>query len=686
MADGKPGRPSKADELAAIHFEALEEFGRAYDAVWEDRKACREDRLFVDVTGQQWAGTLGEQFENKLKFEVNKVSLGVQRIINEYRNNRVSIFFVPKDGSESRLSDVCSGLMRADEEASQADEAKDNAFEEAVKGGFGAFRLRAQYEDEDDLESEAQTVRLEPIFDADQCVFFDADARRQDKADSKRCWVLTPITLAKYKKDYGKTPTGWPRGLPRSSFQWQVADTIYLAEYYKVEESETKVYDYESLTGDKESLTAEQIEDDSSLQRDLEARGFVLKKVRRVRAREVSKYLMSGGEILEDSGVIAGQHIPIIPVYGRRSIVDGVEHCAGHVRNAKDPQRLMNMIRSKLGEIAAQSSAEVPIFDPDQMTDPNVRAMWEEQPVKNRPYLLAQTLRDADGKVLTSGPTSYTKPPQIPPALAALAQMAEVDLQDVLGNQQNAEEIQPNTSGKAVELVQQRLDMQTYIYISNFAKAMQRAAKVWLSMKQATVVEPGRKLKMIGPAGNASTIEMLRKTVGKDGALEVENDLSKAHMDVTSEVGPSSSTKRSAVVRALTGLLGLTADPETHGILTASVLQNIEGEGLAGVNEYFRKKMVRQGVTEPSDADRDWLTAEQRNKQPDPNAAYLLASADKEKAQTGKIVADTKLSEAKTIETLAGVGLEQKAHALAVAQAVQGENRAARQNSQPLST
>jgi hypothetical protein len=38
------------------------------------------------------------QFENKPKLEVNKIALSVIRIINEYRNNRVTVDFTSKDG------------------------------------------------------------------------------------------------------------------------------------------------------------------------------------------------------------------------------------------------------------------------------------------------------------------------------------------------------------------------------------------------------------------------------------------------------------------------------------------------------------------------------------------------------------------------------------------------------------
>ena len=58
---------------------------------------------------------------------------------------------------------------------------------------------------------------------------------------------------------------------------------------------------------------------------------------------------MSGSKVLEDCGYIAGPNIPIAPMYGKRWFISGIERFMGHVRLAKDVQRLANVLRSKLG-------------------------------------------------------------------------------------------------------------------------------------------------------------------------------------------------------------------------------------------------------------------------------------------------------------------------------------------------
>lgn len=194
----------KEERLNAIHEAALSDFDKIQTSLRFERQQCLEDRRFYSIAGAQWEGRLGEQFTNKPKFEVNKVHLSVIRIINEYRNNRISVSFVTKDGKDAdSTAETCADLFRSDEQDSTAEEAYDNAFEEAVGGGFGAFRLRSKYEDEEDDENEYQRICIEPIYDADSCVFFDLNAKRQDKSDANFAFVLSAMTYDAFEDEWG---------------------------------------------------------------------------------------------------------------------------------------------------------------------------------------------------------------------------------------------------------------------------------------------------------------------------------------------------------------------------------------------------------------------------------------------------------------------------------------------------
>jgi hypothetical protein len=672
---------TKQERLASVHEDARVEFNNIQSSMRDERLQCLEDRRFYSIAGAQWEGNLAEQFNNKPRFEVNKIHLSVMRIINEYRNNRITVDFISKDGNDNdKLADTCDMLFRADEQDSCADEAYDNAFEEAVGGGFGAFRLRTVYEDEYDDENDHQRIRIEPIYDADSTVFFDMDAKRQDKSDARMCFVLTAMTRDAYRAEWNDDPDSWPKEIHQNEFDWSTPDMVYVAEVYRVEEGSELIRVFQTMDGEEVRHSERDFEADPELEAMLSATGAVEVRQKRVKRRKVHKYIMSGSQILEDSGYISGTEIPIVPVYGKRWFIDNVERCMGHVRMAKDAQRLKNMQLSRLGEISALSTIEKPLFTPEQVA--GFEVMWAEDNLKNYPYLLLNTVTDANGSEVMAGPIGYTKPPQVPPALAGLLQITEQDISDLLGNQQGGEQIVSNISGKAVELIQNRLDMQTFIYMSNMSKGIKRCGEIWLSMAKDIMVESGRKVKGVGAQNELSTIELGQPVMNQEtGQIEYENDLSKAKFDVAVDVGPSSESKRAATVRSLMGMMQLATDPETQQVLASMAMMNMEGEGISDVRDFFRKRLIRMGVIKPTDTEQQELVQElqQAQSQPDPQATYLQAAAQEATAKAGKAQADAQLTlakteetKAKTAETLANIDQSARSNVVDTAQKLQG--------------
>ena len=669
-------RMSKEQYLNNLHSDALAQFNDIQTALRDERLQCLQDRRFYSLAGSQWEGPLWDIYENKPRFEVNKIHLSVIRIINEYRNNRITVDYTPKPGQDDKLAETCDGLYRADEKDSVADEAYDNAFEEAVGGGFGAWRLRNVYEDDEDEDNERQRILIEPIFDADSSVFFDLNAKRQDKSDARFAFVVTSMTRASYKEEWGDDPTDWPKIIHQYEFDWCTPDVVYVAEYYKVEDVTETVRIFRAIDGTEERYRQADFDADPALEETLAAIGSQEVRQRKIKSRRVHKYIMSGGKILEDAGYIAGKEIPIVPVYGKRWFVDNVERCMGQVRLAKDAQRLKNMQLSKLGEISALSSVEKPILTPEQVTGHQV--MWADDNIRNYPYLLINPITGPDGSQQVSGPVAYTRSPQIPPAMAALMQITEQDMQDILGSSQQADKMVSNISGKAIEMIQTRLDMQTFIYMSNFAKGMQRCGEIWLSMARDIYVEEGRKMKTIGPNEEIGMVELMKPMVSDTGEVVMENDLSRAKFDVNVEVGPSSTSKRAATVRALTGMMAITDDPQTKQVLQAMAMMNMEGEGISDVRDYFRKQLVRMGVVKPTEQEQEEMMVELQGQPEDPNKIFLQAAAEeaiakaaKARADTVKTVADAGLSRARTAETLAKTGVQEQNMALTAIEAEQ---------------
>lgn len=640
------------DKLLQVHERAMRGFDATFAPQRDNRMQCLEDRRFAFVTGAQWEDNLGEQFENRPKFEVNKISLAVTRLFSEYRNNRISVNFKCKDSAaDTDTADNLNGLYRADEQDSNGQEAYDAAFEEAVAGGVGAWKLTTKYEDDSDEDDDRQRIVIEPIFDADQTVFFDISAKRQDKADAKRAWHVVSMTPDEYEERFDKSPSSFDEAQTLRQYDWVKPDFVRVAEYYEVEEVKQKVAFYQLDAGDKPDIVklneSELDADDLAEQIDsLTTQGYYRARVKTIKARKVHLYIIDCQEVLEDLGYIAGKYIPIIPVYGKRMFIDGVERMFGHVRLAKDPQQIYNVITSALVEIAASGYKQKPILTPEQIA--GHEGMWVDDAVQDYPYLLINQITDSNGQKLPPAPMAYTQPPMLPPAMTALIQVAGADIAELTGNQAQADKMVSNIATETVEKIHDRLDMQAFIYMDNMAKAMRHSGCVWLSMAQELYDEDGREMRAVWHDDTEDTIKINEPTT-QDGAMVYKNNLSSGRYDVAVDVGASFASSREKTVSNLIKMLPVTPDPELQAAMSATIVYNLDGEGLSDLAKFGRKKLLAMGAAEPTD-DEKKKQAEQAQAAANapPNAQTQLMQKMGEEAEANAVAA-----RAKTAQTLA---------------------------------
>ncbi len=133
---------------------------------------------------------------------------------------------------------------------------------------------------------------------------------------------------------------------------------------------------------------------------------------------------------------------------------------------------------SKLGEISALTPIEKPIFLPEQVAGHEM--MWAEDNLKNYPYLLVN-LRDANGNEMASGAIGHTKPPQIPQAMAALRRSPSRTCRTFSAAKKLAKRWFRTLAARRSNWIQSRPDMQSFIYMSNMAKAVKRSGEIWLN-------------------------------------------------------------------------------------------------------------------------------------------------------------------------------------------------------------
>lgn len=666
-----------AETLEKKHERVMLRFDRAYSPQQDVREKCVEATRFARVPGGQWEGStaagtkLDDQFEKYPKFEINKVATELNRIISEYRNNRITVKFRPGDREASEeLANKLNGLFRADYEETDGGEACDNAFDDAATGGFGCFRLTSMLVNEYDPMDERQRIAIEPVYDPSRSVWFDPDAKKYDKSDALWAFCMYSLSPEKYEAEYGKTP---PSSLDTTTitsweYDWFAPEVVYIAKYYEVRKESVDVISYQQpITGEIATYDSDQIED---IEDELADAGFVEVARRSVKRRRVYVSVVDGENFLEKPRRIPGEHIPLIPVYGKRWFIDDIERVEGHIAKAMDPQRLYNLQVSMLADTASQDPGQIPIVGMEQIR--GLEKHWEARNKKRPAFLPLREVKDKAGNIISGAtPAGYTQPAVMNQALAALLQQTSADIQEVTGGSQAMQQIPSNIAQETVSNLMNRSDMASFIYLDNMAKSLKRAGEVWLSMARE-VYGSDREVRVVNDDGTDDIALMNAQVVDRQtGNVVALNDLSTGRYDVTVDVGPSYTARRDATVSALTQVLQtmLPQDP-MRPVIQGIILDNLDGEGMDDFKEFNRKQLLTTGAVKPRNQKEQQIVQQAQmaaQNQPDPNmvlaqAQMVAAQAEAQKAQneTAQVQIkafsaqqDAQLSQAQVVKTLA---------------------------------
>jgi hypothetical protein len=655
-----------------LHEKALAQFHAICMAQQEERAQCLQDRRFVSIAGAQWEGDWAQQFANSLMVEVNKTAQGVEKIIADYRANRMTVDFRPVDDSpaDEEAAETLNGLFLADVYASKGQQAFDCAFEEAVQGGMGAWRLCNVYSDEYDPDDDTQRISFEIVPDADQSVFWDMDARLYDKSDAKFAFVVTAMSPEDYEATYNDDPASWPQDILKTYYDWYTPSVVRIAEYYrKVDVTQERVTLTHSMTGDVRKEWSKDLEPGEL--KDLQVQGWKISGRKRVKRCIVEKHTFSASGIIAPMQVIAGDQIPIVPVYGKRWFIDNMERVRGHVRLAKDPQRIYNAQISKLTETASLSPIETPVFTPEQVA--GHEQSWAEANINRSPYrLINDRIDPTTGQPIPVQAVTTLNAPQLPPVLAALIQITANDIDQLTTNQDNSDETKSNVSAEAMDIAATRTDAKSFTYMDNMRQSMQRCGEIYLSMAKAVYIEEGRKVPTMDEEGQQGSAVLQQPTTTQKGGYYVANDFAGMKFNVISDVTEATTTRRDKTVKTLLASAEAMApfDPQGAAAAMGVAFLNMDGEGIGDLKDWYRGRLVQQGIVKPTEQEKEAMqeAQAQQQQQPDPHAQVLQATVEKEMAQTKKAEAQTEQAKAGTVKALAEAHAKQVDAHVAVAQ------------------
>lgn len=624
-----------------------------FDVSEDTRDKCNEEMRFISVPGGMWEGFLekthGAHGENKgrAKLELDITSEIVNRYVGEQRLNRANGIFKANDDATSESdAELLNGVYRADFVDNDGRASIDQAVYEQAVCGVGAYKITTKFEDEEDPENQKQNIHFEPTYNAFNHVIWDSNAKRLDKADAKRCTLLTTHTHDAFKE-------AWPDADPvsamtptnRTHLNWSTPELIYIAERYTVRKEKVKVHVYENMeSGKVESYRADDIK---LIADELKADGWEFVRERVLNIRQVYKVIFNGNEILEKEKRIPGKWIPIIPMYGYRTYVDGVEFVKGLVRPMMDANRSFNTNVSRLMESSAASGDSMPIFTEKQVE--GKMDLLANRTDKN--FMVINDLEDGAGNSVPAGPVGNLPPNQVDPNAIAATQIIDGYVQRQTGSTPQ-DQVNPDASGKAIKELRKRENLGTAILSDNAKTSIKHGTMVYQAIA-AEIYTDTRDKRSIGPDGKDS-VQRLNKMVMDEetGQFIQANVLSKGKFSVLIEVGNEYESQKEASIESIERIIGIVAEtaPEYIPVLIGSwITTGVDGPGTEALKKFNRNKMLTSGLVEPETPEEEQML-QQLGQQSDPQADLAAAATKQQEAEAMNLVASAGNKDADTMK------------------------------------
>ncbi len=631
--------------------EIIKKASIALDNEKEQRRLAIRDLLFVDAEDGQWSEDAKEKRRNRPRYTIDKLSGPIDQVVGNQQQNEIGVDVIPLKDATEDIAEIYDGLIRSIEQESDAINTYDDSFNYTLKCGYGGWRIVMEYEDEGSFDQE---IKILPIDSAASSLYFDPAAIKYTREDAKWAILVKDIPRDEFKEQ-------WPNAIESDfdaekfsyarSCHWIQTDTIRIAEWWEKVPVKRNIV----LLSDGRVLDEDE---DGAILDELEETGVTVVRRREVDSYKVMVSKINAAEYLEEPKEWPGMYIPLIPEFGKVSIIEGRKYIRGMIRKAMDAQRVSNYSISQFVEVVALSPKSPWVLTPTEY-GPH-KDQWKTYNTKNPPVVLYTP------DPLLGGQRPGPAPPApVQPGLLEIIRQATQDIYATTGIEPASLGIVPKVkSGVAIENEDSKGDRGTYTYQKNHRRSIHYTGKQLVDLIPR-VYDAERVIKIIGADG-AIKDATINETIKDEATGEdiIVNDLSQGKYGVTSRSGPSSVSKRKETVRQLTEL----PEDVINSILDI-ILKNMELNEGKEVVKRVRKQMIQTGTVEPTEEEKEELGM---NEPPPPDPMQeeliknlrsqteenqmkthqMMADIEKRDAETQKLIMDTNKSAMDAFKTM----------------------------------
>ena len=558
-------------------------FKRALEADTDNRNHALEMIKFRNL--EQWNPEVRQQREKDPEgarpcIVVDKTNQYLRQVLNDERQNRPAIKVRPVDDKgDPEVAEVFQGIIRHIEDASGADLAYDTAYEQAVDGGFGYFRVITEYCDEKSFDQDIRIKRIRNRFQ----VLLDPERQQPDGSDAKWGFVVERISNEEYKRQYPKAEElDWTNDA-KIFTDWVFKDHVIVAEYFYC--------DYEKKTlclwqSGQTSFKGEMPE--------IMYPGDAVVKERESEIEIVKWKKISAKDILEERDW-PGKYIPIIEVIGNELDIEGKRVTSGLLKAAIEPQKIHNYAASSFVENVALAPRAQWVAAEGQ-----IEGYEELYRTANRRAIAVLPYKPvvAEGSIPVP-PPQRTQPAGISVGWQQTLQNTEHDIQASMG-MYNASLGAPSNekSGKAIMARQREGDTATFHYMDNLSRSIRFCGRVLIDLIPK-IYDTERVALILGEDGTTDNAKLdpnqetaLRKVTDESGSIKKIYNLNVGKYDVSVTVGPAYTTKRQEAVEWMTQLIQ--ASPDLMKVGGDIMFRNMDAPGAEEWSDRLKKLLPPQ--------------------------------------------------------------------------------------------
>ena len=167
--------------MALSHKDLLTYHDKAYNNGYDTRLKAADDMLFAWIS--QWDDTYLAESDLGYRGEFNILRKAMRQITTDLIANPIQVDFDPVDDTDDSAADIIDGMYRADMRNNSSQEAKKNANQEVITCGVAAWELRNEYKSNRNGDDK-QVIRRYPLYEANNNVMWDPNAKALDKSDA----------------------------------------------------------------------------------------------------------------------------------------------------------------------------------------------------------------------------------------------------------------------------------------------------------------------------------------------------------------------------------------------------------------------------------------------------------------------------------------------------------------------